>query len=89
MEGDLSAQDAVVIRGGPRAGDEFCDLLGKLVGEIGTRRAYLPGAVLAGPRDARIAPIPSHGSRPRTSGRSASTRTAPSRGSPPTRAADA
>ncbi|MFC0251124.1 hypothetical protein [Massilia consociata] len=25
------------------------------VGEIGTRRAYLPGAVLAGPRDARIA----------------------------------
>lgn len=26
------------------------------VGEIGTRRAYLPGPVLAGPRDARIAP---------------------------------
>jgi len=26
------------------------------VSEIGTRRAYLPGAVLAGPRDARIAP---------------------------------
>ncbi|MCD2517408.1 hypothetical protein LQ564_13925 [Massilia sp. G4R7] len=26
------------------------------VGEIGTRRAWLPGAVLAGPRDARIAP---------------------------------
>ncbi|RLM53010.1 hypothetical protein DVK02_15395, partial [Halobellus sp. Atlit-31R] len=25
------------------------------VGEIGTRRAYLPGPVLAGPRDARIA----------------------------------
>ena len=24
------------------------------VGEIGTRRAYLPGPVLAGPRDARI-----------------------------------
>jgi hypothetical protein len=26
------------------------------VGEIGTRRAYLPGPVLAGPRDARIVP---------------------------------
>ncbi len=26
------------------------------VGEIGTRRAYLPGPVLAGPSDARIAP---------------------------------
>ncbi len=26
------------------------------VGEIGTRKAYLPGVVLAGPRDARIAP---------------------------------
>ena len=26
------------------------------VGELGTRKAYLPGVVLAGPRDARIAP---------------------------------